>query len=335
MAYAPKCLVKKNMKRNINKWSSEDEAFLKNHHGYLTISDLSSSLGRSNGSVRGKITKMGLSKKILWSDREVERLKELYESAGDDGPLFLDKFALEIGRDPGNVSRKAADLGLNTNRRRKKVLVGKPTSRAKYKSREELSKARSEMMTKWHSENCHPMKGKKHSQDSLILISAASKASYLMKTEEERSERVMKSLKTRYENQGTLAPKVKRGSWAAGWRDIGGKRNYYRSAWEANYARYLEWLKQKGEITEWLHEPEVFWFESIKRGVRSYNPDFRVWETNGFSCLHEVKGWMDARSKTCLSRMKKYHPSEKIVLIDAIQYANIKLKVSRMIEGWE
>ena len=91
-------------------------------------------------------------------------------------------------------------------------------------------------------------------------------------------------------------------SCKSGWREIGGIRKYYRSRWEANYARYLEFLKVNGEIEKWEHEPETFWFEGIKRGVMSYLPDFRVTEKNGDIVFHEVKGWMDARSITKIKR---------------------------------
>ena len=37
----------------------------------------------------------------------------------------------------------------------------------------------------------------------------------------------------------------------AGWREIGDKRCYFKSAWEANYARYLQWLKENGRIIDW------------------------------------------------------------------------------------
>lgn len=121
----------------------------------------------------------------------------------------------------------------------------------------------------------------------------------------------------------------------AGWRTIAGRRNYYRSRWEANYARYLQWLKERGDIIEWAHEPRTYWFESIKRGVRSYLPDFEVTENNGKINLHEVKGWMDPRSKTKLKRMKKYYPEIEIILIDKPVYTSISKMCSRLIKGWE
>jgi hypothetical protein len=144
----------------------------------------------------------------------------------------------------------------------------------------------------------------------------------------------MRAMRTKVARHGSIAPNVSHGNWKAGWREIGGKRNYYRSRWEANYARYLEWLKSRGEIVDWQHEPETFWFDAIKRGVRSYLPDFRVWEKDGSTPLHEVKGWMDARSKTTLKRMAKYHPSETIILIRERAYNDIARKIGPMIQDW-
>ncbi len=126
-----------------------------------------------------------------------------------------------------------------------------------------------------------------------------------------------------------------RGSWKAAWREVGDQRCFFRSRWEANYARYLEWLRSIGQIAKWEHEPQTFWFEGIKRGCVSYLPDFKVTENNGSHAWHEVKGWMDARSKTVLSRMAKYHPNETLVVIREAQYVEIKRKVSSLIPGWE
>ncbi len=127
----------------------------------------------------------------------------------------------------------------------------------------------------------------------------------------------------------------KKRTWKAGWREFGGKRKYFRSRWEANYGRYLQWLKEKKQITDWQHEPKIFWFEGIKRGCLSYLPDFRVVENDGEETYHEVKGWMDSRSKTTIKRMAKYHPDIKLVVIKEKEYNEILKKVGRLIEGWE
>jgi hypothetical protein len=121
----------------------------------------------------------------------------------------------------------------------------------------------------------------------------------------------------------------------AGWRIIGGKRNYYRSRWEANYSRYLEWLKKVGEIVEWEHEPHTFWFEGIKRGCVSYLPDFGVHNKNGAIEFHEVKGWFDHKSKTKIKRMAKYYPDIKLIVIAKKEYNAISQKVACLIQGWE
>lgn len=121
----------------------------------------------------------------------------------------------------------------------------------------------------------------------------------------------------------------------AGWREIGSIRKYFRSRWEANYGRYLEWLKANGAILEWQHEAKTFWFEGIKRGCVSYLPDFEVKSLNNTLQYHEVKGWMDPKSKTKLKRMAKYHPSVKVLVITKRQYQKLDRLFSRMIEGWE
>lgn len=106
-------------------------------------------------------------------------------------------------------------------------------------------------------------------------------------------------------------------SWQAGWYTVGGREIYFRSGWEYKYALYLEFLKAHGEIYEWYFEEDTFWFENIKRGVRSYTPDFKVYTSPEKFEYHEVKGWMDDRSKTKLKRMAKYHPKIKMVLKDS------------------
>lgn len=124
------------------------------------------------------------------------------------------------------------------------------------------------------------------------------------------------------------------GKLKSGWREIGGARKYYRSGWEANYACYLEWLKQLGKIKDWAHEPKVFWFEGLRRGCLSYLPDFLVVENDGQEAYHEVKGWMDGKSKTKIKRMAKYHPAVKLVVIDQKAYREINMKLSAIIPGW-
>lgn len=120
-----------------------------------------------------------------------------------------------------------------------------------------------------------------------------------------------------------------------GWRTIGGKEKYYRSIWEANYARYLQFQKENGLIADWLHEPTTFWFEDIKRGCRSYLPDFKVILDDGSHHWIEVKGFMDAKSKTKLKRLEKYYPNEKISVVDSKWFSTNAKKIRGLIKDWE
>ena len=99
---------------------------------------------------------------------------------------------------------------------------------------------------------------------------------------------------------------LKRGREYKG-RIKGGKRkdlesDYFRSKWEANYARYLNQME-----VLWEYEKETFWFEGIRSGTTNYTPDFYLSETDTWV---EVKGQWDSKSKTKLRRFRKYHPEE-------------------------
>ena len=121
--------------------------------------------------------------------------------------------------------------------------------------------------------------------------------------------------------------------WKASTRIVGGQKAFFRSGWEHKFCLYLQLLKEQGKIKDWRHEPETFWFQAIKRGTRSYLPDFRVTENDLTTVYYEVKGWMDAKSKTKLKRMSKYHPHIKIVLIDKTWFKDNAKKLS-WLPGW-
>lgn len=115
--------------------------------------------------------------------------------------------------------------------------------------------------------------------------------------------------------------------------DLGGK--YFRSCWEANWARYLNFLIANDAIDKWEFEVDTFQFHEIKRGTRFYTPDFKVFNKDGTTEYHEIKGYMDQKSKTKLDRMAKYYPEIKVILIGEKQYKAVKDQVSRVIPGWE
>jgi len=109
--------------------------------------------------------------------------------------------------------------------------------------------------------------------------------------------------------------------------NINGKDIFFRSKWEANYALYLDFLIKQKQIKSWIYEPKIFYFENIKRGTRSYTPDFKVELFNGYFEWHEVKGYMNDASKTKLKRMKLYYPNEVIKIIAKETYYDILNKL--------
>ena len=119
---------------------------------------------------------------------------------------------------------------------------------------------------------------------------------------------------------------VKRKRSNSGYRDDLGI--YVRSSWEANYARFLNWQKIK-----WSYESKTFWFEGIKRGTRSYTPDFYLEDKKMYI---EVKGWMDQKSQTKLKRMAKYFPEVKIQVVGRDFFNDCeRKKICRLIPHWE
>jgi len=116
------------------------------------------------------------------------------------------------------------------------------------------------------------------------------------------------------------------------WAIVGDKDPiYFRSSWEYYYAIFLEKLKQEGKIVNWKHEPLVFWFHEIKRGVRSYLPDFCVLHLNGTEEWIETKGLMDSKSQTKMKRMAKYYPQINIRLVGS-EWFKINLKACKALE---
>lgn len=288
---------------------------------------------------------------IKWTLEDLELLKRYYPRMGKQWCMQA------MGRTEASIRYKAAKLGLTLDResefakdfqmRAAKSKVGKKRpeqafvmkrlhAEGKLKKTDKQKEAISRRSKLWLANNPHPkgMKNKHHSDETKLKLKISSTQVFLNRTEEQENERIMKIAKTKSIN-GTTAPERKNVTWKGGWREIGGYKKYYRSRWEANYARFLQWLKESGKIKDWKHEPKTFWFEGIKRGCVSYLPDFWVEEIDGSNSFHEVKGWMDDRSKTKIKRMAKYYPNVLLVVVAAKEYKEIEDKFSRLIIGWE
>lgn len=289
----------------MSKWTKEQLDFLKLHYPQKGKMWCCEQLGRTESSIRGKAAELGL------------RLDQ-------NSNFFLD------------FQERAALSKIGKKRPDQALVIKQLHEQGKLKKTEAQKKASSNFFKNWHKTHEHPkgMLGKKHTPDALKKISEASKNNALNMTEHEKYQKVKKMIETKIQ-RGNVAPHRQKTTWKGGWREIGGQNKFYRSRWEANYARFLELLKCQGKIKDWKHEPKTFWFEGIKRGCVSYLPDFWVEEIDGKDSFHEVKGWMDDRSKTKIKRMAKYFPEVTLIVIASKEYKEIQKNFSTIIPDWE
>jgi hypothetical protein len=141
--------------------------------------------------------------------------------------------------------------------------------------------------------------------------------------------------KVRFVSSSPIQPKKRHKQQ---WIELGEKRFYARSKWEANYARYLQWQKEQGLIEGWDHEPDEFQFPMYTRGVTNYLPDFRVIRyVKNYELVteyHEVKGYMDSKSKTKINRFRKHFPEYELKVITSDWFKNNK-PLRKIIPGWD
>lgn len=271
---------------------------------------------------------------IQFTEAEIALIRDAYHGVTINSEINLAALAAKLGRLRSTVCHKARSLGL-TNIRRKRVLQRKQKKR-KYANMAEWRVAQAQITRERLARNGHPrgMLGKQHTSATKEHLAETTLAMNARRTPDEVRAYVLKGLQKKVRN-GTYAPHRHGTTWKSGWREIGGVRKFYRSKWEANYAHYLQWQKAHGFIVDWKHEPTTFWFDGIKRGCVSYLPDFWVKDSDGSEAYHEVKGWMDARSKTKIKRMAIYHPTVNLVVVNGKRYHALAKSVSGIVDGWE
>lgn len=274
-----------------------------------------------------------------WSESELSNLRSAYSSpAGFDIPILAKLF----GRTYAAIACKADELGLCCERgkqiRTPLATANHSAAQKEVSSRPEIKTKRAKAVSEAFKKNGHPrgFLGHKRTENELAKMKAGSMAAWADPNHKLNSEEHRQHLSNMASKSASTRPSTNAFSRAKhGVRaDVGSMR--FRSAWEANYARYLNFLIANNQgIKRWEYEPETFWFEKIKRGCRSYKPDFKVFMVNGAIEYHEVKGWMYPRAKTALKRMAKYHPAVKLVLIDQVRYKAIEKTSKSLIKNWE
>lgn len=315
------------------KWSDEDIEYLKSEYAKLSgknvtniIEKISKKLGKSKSSVRNKAYELKIThKEKYYTEEQINFLRE-----NIDKMTFID-MGIILGKNHCNVYRKCKELGIKKSETcTSKLVEYKP----RYKFTKEDIQRSVETNRKKAEMGLHPKGylGHKHNDETRKKLSEASKKGWANATEKSLEERRMKMRNTKLQKYGTLSPfpfQKNPYSRAKGGKRVDLNNMYFRSAWEANIARYYNFAGIK-----WEYEPKTFVFQNITRGSVSYTPDFYLPETDQWV---EIKGWMDGKSKTKLKRFEKQYPEEykKLIIIQEKEYNEIKRKVAPFIKEWE
>jgi hypothetical protein len=316
------------------------EKYWKSYQVLKSVHRVAMQFGVTHDSVWKELKKAGYKlNHTKWSNEELDKVRIYYLETSPE--IFkLSELAAFIGRTEDAIAIIAGRRLKVTNCNRVASIEAKQKMKIVQKKRcntPEAKQQAKDRAIKNIQDNGHPrgFKGKRHTDEAKSKISATSKKMWANPNSYQNTQEYRQSISDRVSQSPTLKTsganlysRCKRG-----YRDdLPGI--FFRSKWEANIARYYNYLMSIGEIDLWEYEPETFWFKAIKRGVRSYMPDFRITE-NQKKYYVEVKGWMDNRSKTKLKRMKKYYPDVEIRLLGEKEYRDIKKKMSGVIKCWE
>lgn len=301
-------------KQKHNKQKATNEEIRESYKRTGSVWKTGDELGMRGQKVHERLVRLGVMESPKITEQERVMIREAYERGFKAGDGVLEQLSVITGRTRQLICREAGKMGLTSNSRPSNERVCKATG----------DRARERIRLKGHPRG---MAGKKHTQETKDLISRVTTGRIIP------PEQTLRSMKARLEKHGPQ--KQPHGSWKSAWREIGGRRIYARSRWEANYARYLEFLRKAGQLVAWEHEPKTFWFEEVQRGCRSYLPDFLVTYADGHEEYHEVKGWMDDRSKTKIARMAKYFPDVVLVVRDAKWFRDNQRNLRGIIPEWE
>lgn len=304
-----------------------DEAVAEAYARLGSIWKAGAELGLAGQTVQKRLISAGVKPTGVrfFSDQEKSRIVQYYRETPPE-TFDLVKLCAELGRSKATVCKFARSEGLTN------------ASRAMSDNRRtSLSVSR---VGTWQ-EKPHPrgMAGKSHTDATKAAVGEGSRKNWAtwkafgtgLMSPEARAKRSadMSQLMSRRSAEGVYT------------RSKGGRRpdlgeTYFRSSWEANYARYLNLLIKLGAIIGWEYEPVTFWFDGVKRGTNSYRPDFRIQHKNDPHPEYiEIKGWVTPKDRTKWRRMRKYHPGVKLTVVAEKEYRALQRKWASAISEWE
>lgn len=113
------------------------------------------------------------------------------------------------------------------------------------------------------------------------------------------------------------------------------------SNYEYNYALYLDYLYSTHQITGWIRNTTAFGLsEAVEvpgkasKTQNSYVPDFIVFNLDGTYEIHEVKGWMNERSKAVITQFRKDYPNLAYKIIGKTEIIVLQREFQDKLWGW-
>lgn len=307
------------------RYSLAEIQFLKDNWRLKSHQELGQELGKTTVSIRNKLHKLNLVAPHLWNDNEINMLKALYA----EGKYEIDLAGLsdKLGRSKSNISRKARQLKLTNQKRKRRPELRSQRYQREISWREKTEGERHNILSRRSKDVIQKFGHPRGFRELRICLACGRFFDVEHSTPKKYCSRACVSKRLRKMNLYTRSKGGKR-------EDLGGL--YLRSRYEANYARYLNFLKERQEIKEWQYEPDTFEFTKIKRGGRFYTPDFKITLTDGSTEYHEVKGWDYPKGITKRKRMAKYFPHIKIVIINEEFFNGVRSQgFHRLIPNWE
>jgi hypothetical protein len=267
-------------------------------------------VGMCGQSVHERLTKLGVIKHLnYWFPSDDAVLLEKYEQYKHDNRL--EELAKELGRTKQFICRKARLLGL----------TDKSNVNISDKTRAKISLSTKKRI----NEHGHPrgFLGHHHGESARRRISESSHRAWAnpnSKLNSEHNRQVHSDRLHEIKMRGGINTYSSRGNHET---VIGGKNYVFKSSWEKEIANRLQSLKDDGSITGWGYEKKHFNFDDVKRGIRSYCPDFEVSLNDGGKMYIEVKGWKMPSSMKRIEMFRERYPNIKLYMIDEREYKKV------------
>lgn len=267
-------------------------------------------VGVCGQTVYERLSKLGVVRKMnLWTaDDDKVLLKEYARHKMEN---TLDELARSLGRTKQFICRKARVLGLTN---------------AKEKVMSERSRLKlSESTKRWVSEHGHPrgFLGHKHGDATRKKLSERSHSSWCDPNSAHHSDFCRQKRSDnlhKMKMDGVLSVYSRCGDHVI---DINGIRYTFKSSWEVEVAKRLQMLVDEGVIKGWGYEVKHFNFDDMKRGMRSYCPDFEVVLCDDSLMYIEVKGWKMPKAMKRIAMFRERYPDVKLYIIDEDEYSKV------------